>query len=160
MTKHINFSKSQLFWLITLRVMIGWYFLYEGISKILSPNWSSYGYLKDSQGMFSEIFNQLTQSPWLLQIVDLLNMYGLVLVGLSLILGAYAKWGSIAGIILLALYYLSHPPLLNANYLLRPEGSSLWIDKNLIIMAALFVMIAFPTSKRIGLDRFLFKKKY
>jgi uncharacterized membrane protein YphA (DoxX/SURF4 family) len=29
-----------------LRIAIGWYFLYEGWSKLLHPGWTSAGYLK------------------------------------------------------------------------------------------------------------------
>ena len=51
--KNINYTTTQLFWLVALRVLIGWHFLYEGLVKVVNPNWSSAGYLMDSQGFFS-----------------------------------------------------------------------------------------------------------
>ena len=31
-----------------LRMSIGWHFLYEGLSKVFSGNWSSYNFLMDT----------------------------------------------------------------------------------------------------------------
>lgn len=154
-----NYSKPQFVFLILLRVLIGWYFLYEGLSKFLTPNWTSFAYLKDSQGLFSSLFLQISENPVILNIVDYINIYGLTLIGLSLIVGAFVKWGSIGGISFLALYYLSHPPIIDAHYLLRIDDSALWVDKNLIMLCALFIVFYFPTSKLIGLDRYIFKNK-
>lgn len=159
MSKTQQYSRPQLFWLVALRVLTGWYFLYEGLSKFLSPNWSAFGYLKDSKGIFAPFFNLLTENSIVMELVNVANMYGLVVIGLCLILGCFVKIAGIGAISLLALYYLSHPPLIDVNYVLRPEGSYLWVDKNLIIMCAVFVLLNFPTSKRIGLDRMFQKNK-
>ncbi|MEA4981831.1 MAG: DoxX family membrane protein [Paludibacter sp.] len=153
MSKTQHYSRSQLFWLVALRVLTGWYFLYEGLSKVLAPNWSAFGYLKDSKGLFAPLFNLLTENSIVMEFVNMANIYGLIIIGLCLILGCFVKIAGIGAISLLALYYLSHPPLIDVNYVLRPEGSYLWVDKNLIIMCAVFVLLNFPTSKRIGLDR-------
>lgn len=158
MSKTKHYSRPQLFWLVALRVLIGWYFLYEGLAKVFATNWTSFGYLKDSEGIFAPLFNLLTENAILMSIVDAVNIYGLLIIGLCLILGCFVKISSIGAIGLLALYYLSHPPLIDVSYILRPEGSYLWVDKNLIIMCAVFILIYFPTSKQIGLDRFIFRK--
>ncbi len=54
--RDINYSNTQLFWLVALRVLIGWHFLYEGLVKVINPNWSSAGYLMDSQGFLAGFF--------------------------------------------------------------------------------------------------------
>ena len=36
--------------LTVLRVVIGWHFLYEGVSKLTSTTWSAAGYMKASRG--------------------------------------------------------------------------------------------------------------
>ncbi|MDR1089456.1 MAG: DoxX subfamily, partial [Prevotella sp.] len=64
---------------------------------------------------------------------------------------------SIGGIVFLALYYLSHPPFIGADYMMPTEGSYLWIDKNIIEIVALMVLIYFPTSRVIGIDRYISK---
>lgn len=153
-----NYSDKQLFWLVALRVCIGWYFLYEGLAKVFSPKWTAYGYLMDSKGLFAPLFRMIADNPDLMAIADFINIWGLTLIGLLLILGLFEKAGYIGAVLLLTLYYLSHPPLLNAAYLLRPEGSYLWVDKNLIMLAATIVLLYFPTSAIIGLDRIIIKK--
>jgi thiosulfate dehydrogenase [quinone] large subunit len=44
-------TKGQLSWLIVLRIFIGWHFLYEGMIKVLNPNWTAMTYLIDSKGL-------------------------------------------------------------------------------------------------------------
>jgi len=58
-----------------------------------------------------------------------LNIAGLVLIGLGLILGSFTRLATIGGIILLAFYYLSHPPFIGLKYILPMEGSYLVVSK-------------------------------
>ena len=157
--KYYNYSKTQLFWLVVLRVVIGWYFLYEGLAKVLTPGWTSYGYIMDSQGLFSGLFKSIGQNTAFMPLVDVVNIYGLIIIGIMLILGLFEKVGYIAAISLLALYYFSHPASLNAVYILPPEGSYLWINKNIVMLAATVVLMVFPSARNIGLDRIIFKNR-
>ena len=157
--KYYNYSKTQLFWLVVLRVVIGWYFLYEVLAKALTPGWTSYGYIMDSQGLFSGLFKSIGQNTALMPLVDAVNIYGLIIIGIMLILGLFEKVGYIAAISLLALYYFSHPASLNAVYILPPEGSYLWINKNIVMLAATVVLMVFPSARKIGLDRIIFKNR-
>lgn len=154
-----QYSKLQLYSLFTLRVFIGWYFLYEGLAKVFTPNWTAYGYLIDSKGIFAPLFLQMAENPAMLSVVNFINVWGLTLVGLSLILGLFTRAGYIGAVLFLLMFYLSHPPLLHAAYILPTEGSYLWIDKNLIMLAAVVVLMLFPTSGIIGFDSLLFRKK-
>lgn len=159
MNHSYSYSKSQLSWLVVLRVLVGWYFLYEGVAKVLTSDWTCYGYLMDSKGLLAGFFKLLAENQTVLAVVDVLNIYGLILVGLSLILGLFNRIGCIGAISLLALYCVSHPALLDVTYVFRPEGSYLWVDKNLVMLGAVIVLTVFPTSQRVGLDRFLIRKK-
>jgi uncharacterized membrane protein YphA (DoxX/SURF4 family) len=47
------------FFLISLRLLIGWHFLIEGIDKIQSATWSSEGYLRDSTGPLAPVFRDM-----------------------------------------------------------------------------------------------------
>ncbi|NDV68355.1 DoxX family protein [Dysgonomonas sp. 25] len=159
MNKQTSYSNSQTFWLVALRVLIGWHFLYEGLVKILSPGWSAYPYLMDSKGFMSGVFESIAMNPDLLTVTNYANMYGLAIIGLALIIGCFSRYASIAAIVFLAMYYLSHPPFIGADYMMPNEGSYLWVDKNLIEMVAVIVLICFPTSHIIGVDRLIFKPK-
>jgi len=156
--KYIDYSNVQLFWLVSLRVLIGWHFLYEGLAKLMNPNWSSVGYLLDSEGFLKEFYISLASNPTTLGVVDFLNVWGLILIGLGLILGLFTRISTFAGVLLLALYYFSHPPCVGFKYALPMEGSYLIVNKILIEMIALAVLFVFPTGKRIGIDRLICRK--
>ncbi len=155
--KKFNFTTGQNFFLVILRILIGWHFLYEGLVKLTNPNWSSVVYLLDSKGFMSGFFHSLTYKPAILQSVDFLNEWGLVLIGLGLILGLFIRFSTLAGILLLALYYLSHPPFPGLSFAVSSEGSYLIVNKTLIEMIALAVLYVFPTAS-FGLDTFLVKR--
>ena len=152
-------NKTQVFWLVALRVVIGWHFLYEGIVKLTNPNWSSVGYLLDSQGWFKDIFYWMASSPAILNTIDFLNVWGLIAIGLGLILGLLTPIALSGGILLLAMYYLSHPPFVGLKYTLPMEGSYLFVNKTLIELVALILLLSFPTGKYIGIDRLIMRKK-
>lgn len=149
------YSRVQLTLLVALRVSIGWHLMYEGLVKLFQPGWSAYGYLMDSKGWFSGIFQSLAANPGALAIADFLNMWGLTLIGLAMIVGLFSRAAKIGAIVMLLFYFLAHPPLMNADYIFPGEGSYLWINKNLIEMLAVGVLFVFPTSHIIGIDRLI-----
>ena len=151
----IKDNDFQFYGLVVLRVLIGWHFLYEGISKLINPYWSSAAYLLDSKWIFSGLAKTIVANPTLLSISDYVNMWGLTLVGVSLLLGLLSRYGALFGMTFVCLYYLFAPPLLGLEYGRPGEGSYLIVNKNLIEACALWVLYCFPTSHIIGLDRFL-----
>lgn len=51
-----SYSCTARFFLIALRVAIGWHCFVEGMEKISTPNWSSEVYLRESMGPLSGVF--------------------------------------------------------------------------------------------------------
>jgi len=153
-----NYSKSQLTFLMMLRLFIGWHFMYEGIVKLLNPRWTSLPYLLDSKGIASSMFISFTQQEGVMTFIDLFNEWALLLIGLGLTLGVLYRLSSYGGILLLIMYTLSHPSFIGANYMSPFEGSYLFIDKNLVELAALALLTVFPTSQIYGIDRWLGRK--
>jgi thiosulfate dehydrogenase [quinone] large subunit len=149
----MRYSGLQLASLVTLRVLIGWHLLYEGFVKLANPYWTSAAYLRESQWIFSGLFRWMAENPQLVNIVDLINIWGLILIGIGLIAGLMTRTACIAGMVLLSLYYISNPPLIGLISAVPAEGSYLLVNKNLIEMAALFVLFLFPTGYLIGVDR-------
>jgi len=154
-----GYTNIQLTALVTLRVLIGWHLLYEGIAKAINPYWSSGRLLSESQWIFSRLFSAIADSQAALQVVDFLNIWGLVLIGIALISGCFSRLASILGAILLLLYYLAAPPLVDLKYSMPNEGSYLVVNKTLIEASALFVLWLFPTGRIIGLDRLIFGQR-
>jgi thiosulfate dehydrogenase [quinone] large subunit len=138
-----------------LRLFIGWHFMYEGMVKILNPNWTSLPYLLDSKGPAADLFISMTQNAGLMSVVNYLNEYALLFIGLGLTLGILFRLAAYGGMALLVMYTLSHPSFVGASYMMPFEGSYLWIDKNLVEFVALGVLCLFPTSQVYGIDRIL-----
>jgi len=138
-----------------LRMAIGWHFLYGGLWKVFDPDWSAATYLSNASGPFSSFFQNLAANPQLLSTIDFLNQWGLAAIGLSLILGLLSRWASVAGMFLLALYYLSNPPFIGNESAEVYQGQYLIINANLIELVALWVLYYIQDSKVFGLDYFL-----
>ncbi len=153
--KNDTYSESQLTGLVILRLLIGWHFLYEGISKIINPYWSSAAYLLDSKWILSSLAKTIVANSTILSFSDYINMWGLTLVGVSLMFGLFSRYGSLVGMGFVLLYYFFAPPLVGLEYGKPNEGSYIIVNKNLIEACALWVLYSFPTSQYIGIDRFL-----
>src|SRR5690606_26839655 len=90
--------------MITLfRVAIGWHFFYEGITKLISGNWTSTGFLAKATGPFAGFYHSLAASESAMNIIDPLNMAALILIGLGLFLGVFIRLSAISGVFLLLL---------------------------------------------------------
>ena len=86
MKTSMSYSTWQLWSLVILRVAVGWHFLYEGVTKLINPNWSSLGSLMDSGGVFEGLFQSMAGNPAVLNVVDFLNIWGLMLIGAGLMI--------------------------------------------------------------------------
>ncbi len=136
-----------------LRMAIGWHFLYEGISKFVIPDWSSYTYLANSTGPLSGFYHWMAASPTLLSVVDIMNMYGLILIGAGLFLGMFARLSAMAGTLLLILYYFAYPPF-GASIFNIGEGHLFIVDK-IFVEAAALLLLFFSREMGYGIDAFL-----
>ena len=143
-----DYPKLQFFVILTLRVVVGYHFLYEGISKFLLNSWSAKVFLIQSNWIFAKTFQFIANSPSLLAITNLLNIWGQIFIGLGLILGLFTKYAAYAGALLLLFYYVAYPPFATNN---------IFVDRNFLELIGLIAVAVFPTSNRIGLDGLLNK---
>lgn len=151
----LGLSKCQRWALISLQILIGWHFFYEGLAKLLNPYWSSAGYLGEAEWWLGGMLRDLAANPSAVAVIDLLNMWGLTLIGLALFLGLLTRPALIAGMVLLFLYYIAAPPFPAYSYAMPAEGSYLVVNKILIELVAMGVLLAFPTHRLFGLDRLI-----
>jgi len=155
------------FALVALRTLVGWHFAYEGYYKLMQPGWSrdggllapfsAAGYLRSATGPLAGAFHSMAAHPGLMRAVDLAVPIGLLLVGLSLMLGLFTRLGGAGAIAFLTLFYLSQPPL-SGTPQPSAEGAYLLVNKNLIELAAVVTVMAFPTGAMAGLDRLLLRR--
>ncbi len=159
--KKVTLSESiKLYALTLLRIVIGWHFLYEGISKAFTPGWSSADFLSISNWIFAGLFHWIAGNPAVLGVVDFMVTWGLVLIGLTLFTGLFDRISAIAGMALIAMFWIANPPLTRLDFGVPHEGNYLVVDKNIVEFFALLVLSLFPTGKYLGLGVFLKGKSH
>lgn len=132
-----------------LRIGLGWMFTYAGWSKVITfytpeKDWTAAGFLKGTlEGPFSDFFAPMIANP----IVDYLNAYGLLLIGIAVLLGAFVRWTAWWGGVLMFLYWLAVFP---------PEHSFL-VDDHIIYMLAFIVLATVDAGRTWGVDAYLEK---
>lgn len=154
--KH-QLKSTQQWGLVILRIIIGWHFLYEGLVKLFDPGWSAESYLVNTNGLFSGLFHSMASNPSVMSVVNFLNIWGLVLIGLALFLGIFAKPAVWSGILLLIFYYVAYIPFHGKNFGAVQEGHYLLVDKTFIELVTLIVLALFPATLNIGLWNILKK---
>lgn len=138
-----------------LRVLIGWHLLYEGLVKVLAEKWTAADYLAAARGPLADFYHSLAADPAMLQLVDLLNIWGLTLLGVALILGVFTRLSCLLGAVLLAFYYLAYPPFAGLDFGVAAEGRYLIVNKTLVELAALLLLTCSSASSRLAFDRIL-----
>lgn len=162
-----GYRSLQQFALVVLRTVIGWHFLYEAYYKIWSPAWSpagaplprwtSAGYLKGASGPLAGLFQRMLEAGWT-PWIDRSVKVGLLLIGVSLILGLFTRAGALAALFFLSLFYLLYLPLTGVP---QPgnEGTYLIVNKTLIEAAGVLVLLVFDTGAIAGLDLLLRRRR-
>src|SRR3989344_6784139 len=123
-------SKMGRGWLAFIRIAMGWFMFYAGVTKIIDPQWSAVGYAKSAKTLTS-MYNFFA-SPGQIDWVNFVNKWGLTLIGLSLILGIGVRLSSSLGAVLMMFYYI---PALNFPY----AGDHGYIVDEHIIYASLMI---------------------
>lgn len=130
--------------LFGLRLVLGWMYLYAGLTKLVNPEWSAAGYLKAARG-FAPFYHAMLD-PTILPLVNFMNEWGLTLLGISLLVGAYLRYSAYAGMLLMALYYGA---ILQFPY---PNEHAFLVDEHVIYIAALAVLVLFDAGHVWGFD--------
>jgi thiosulfate dehydrogenase (quinone) large subunit len=153
MESRSSVSKAAPWFISLLRIAVGWHFLYEGIAKIIAGNWSSAPFLAGSKWIFAPVFNSMAESAAVTGIVDFLNIWGMILIGLGLILGVFIRLASAAGAVMLLMYFVAYPPVPGYTISVPVEGSYLWVNKTLIEFFLLVAFAFISTEQQFSLER-------
>jgi uncharacterized membrane protein YphA (DoxX/SURF4 family) len=150
-------NQIHIYLLVIVRIAIGWHFLYEGVTKIVSENWSSAAYLAGSKWIFAPVFHWMAANAGIISVVDFLNIWGMTLIGIALILGLFTRGASAGGALLLLFYFIAYPPIPGFMISVPVEGSYLWVNKNLIELLILVALAFFSPGYLYSLDRLYLK---
>lgn len=133
-------AKKSEYVFAALRLAIGWHFLYEGVWKLSQSNWSAAGFLRSSEWFAGPLFKAIAANPTTMGVCDVMNEWGLVLIGLGLIAGVLTRIAAGAGVALLVFYYICQPPWLNAT----GDSHYLFLDLRLVEALALVALMCVP----------------
>lgn len=131
--------------LLVLRIALGWLFVYAGISHISNPSWSAAGYLSSAK-TFPALYHWLASAPnigW----VNILNEWGITLIGIALISGIMLRLASYGGILMMALYYLV---ILKFPYV---GDHSFIVDEHIIYILVLLTIASTSSKKLVSFER-------
>lgn len=144
--------------LFALRIVMGWTFLQGGLTKLLAPEgWSAAGFLANAipeGNPFVGMFAAMAGNP----VIDALNMWGLTLVGLSLLLGAFVRWSAFWGAVMMIFYWMAS---LQGGLLQGLPLEHGWVvDDHIVYAVLLYGLGAFGAGRILGLDAVLEKITY
>ena len=149
--------------LVAFRILIGWHFFYEGYYKLMVPAWSSdgvplarwtsAGYIRAASGPVARLFQRMLDAGWTPWIDNAVKT-GLLLAGVSLLLGLFTRVGCWSALFLLLMFYLAAIPFAGVPQT-GAEGAYLIVNKTLIEAAAVCAVLVFDTGRIAGLDLML-----
>lgn len=133
--------------LFLFRVSLGCMMFYAGITKVLNPSWSPFGYLARAK-TFPEAYSLLLD-PSVLPFVTFANAWGLTLIGAALILGVGTRIASAFAIALMILYYF---PVLDFPH---AGEHSFIVDEHVIYAFGFLLLIALRAGRSLSLAAYL-----
>lgn len=134
---------------LALRLMMGYAFLNAGLSKLLGAEpFSAYGYLANAVpangSPFVDQFLWMAGSPAFLAFVDVAVPYGQVAIGLGLLVGAFVRLAAFFGATMMALFYF-------ANW----DVAHGLVNGDFAYMLVFLAVAAFAAGRILGLDQYI-----
>jgi thiosulfate dehydrogenase [quinone] large subunit len=149
MTAVVN-KPTKLF-LILLRVAVGWFFLYQGITAILDPQWSVLPFISNAH-TFPDFYMSMSDSITASYISYLIKgLY--VLIGACIVSGLFVRVGAFLGALIMLFFYF---PLLQFPYVRYADVTYYIVDYHLMMAILLIYLFAARAGEVFGLGT-LFK---
>lgn len=144
MTAVVN-RPTKLF-LILLRIAVGWFFLYQGITAILDPQWSILPFIANAQTFpdFYRAFADFMTASYMSYIVK--GLY--VIVGVLIISGLFVRIGAFLGALLMLFFYF---PLLQFPYVRYANVTYYIVDYHIVMVILLLYLFAARAGEVFGL---------
>jgi thiosulfate dehydrogenase [quinone] large subunit len=139
---------------LALRLTLGWLLLYAGWQKLTStPAFSAAGFLTHAS-TFPGFYKAMAGNG-IIKVINFLNVWGQIAIGVGLIIGVWVKWAARAGALMMLLYYF---PGLKFPHI-TADVHAFIVDEHIIYAAGYLVLDALNAGKYLGVDAFLRKNK-
>ncbi|MFQ6019932.1 MAG: DoxX family protein [Dehalococcoidia bacterium] len=132
---------------LLLRLSLGFIFIWSGFDKLIT-DFSASGFLVNaSSGPLKDLFVNMGESQVALDVVDPLVVYGQILIGFSLILGIFTRFGLLMGATQMFLFYLAE---------LWPANNP-FLDEHIVYILLMALLGALGAGRILGLDALIEK---
>jgi thiosulfate dehydrogenase [quinone] large subunit len=138
--------------ILFFRVAVGWIFLHAGLKQVLAPHFSAAPFLSHTQ-TFHHVFAVFT-GPGVAPFVSLLVSWGQVLLGISLMFGAFVPLSAPFGILLMLIFWLAH-----MDWPFDDGPFYVFVGPHLLFAGIILLLLIKRAGNVFGLDSFLLRRR-
>ena len=133
---------------LALRLMMGYAFLHAGSGKLTEAGWSAGGYLANVaatngnplQGMFA----WMAATPWFVEFVNVAVPVGQFLIGLGILFGALTRLAAFFGAFMMVLFYFGNWDIAHG-----------YVNGDLAYRVVFLAVAALGAGRIVGLDAYI-----
>ena len=148
MTVTTHASRLSAWFVLALRLMMGFAFAYAGIEKLLSWPFDASGYLLHVAAVNGNplmgMFHWMGTTPWFLSIINVIIPFGELAIGLGLIFGVLTRLAAFFGALMMLMFYFGNWSVENGL-----------INGDFAYMLVFLTVAAFAAGRILGLDTFV-----
>jgi thiosulfate dehydrogenase (quinone) large subunit len=131
--------------LVALRLLLAWVFLYAASHQVFDPQFSIVGFMNSTK-TFHGLFVLFTGES-IAPVVSFLVAYGHLAIGLSLLFGCLVRISAICGAVILFLYWMAH---MDFPYI--SDVNSFLVDFHIVYIVVLLYLAYRGAGQFFGLD--------
>jgi thiosulfate dehydrogenase [quinone] large subunit len=133
---------------LSLRLMMGYAFAYSGFTKIMDGGFTAGGYLTHSAATngnpFADVFAWMGSTPWFVEFANVAVPWGELLIGVGLLVGGLTRLAAFFGALMMLLFYFG-------NW----EVSHGVINGDFAYMLVFLSVAAFGAGRILGADKYI-----
>lgn len=132
------------YWLVFMRILVGWWFLHAGLNKYATPGEFSAGWFLTQQGTIVSPILTAFAGGWTEAVVNIVIPLGELLIGLGLIFGCLTRLASFFGAFMMFFFYF---------------GTETWrrgfVNGDLLGLVLFLTLMVFGAGRVWGVDAYL-----
>ncbi|WP_049922897.1 DoxX family protein [Halopiger djelfimassiliensis] len=139
----------SVWFVLALRLMMGWAFAYSGFTKLVAAEpFSSGGYLANvaatNGNPLADAFAWMAATPWFVEFANVAVPWGELFIGLGLLVGAFVRLAAFFGAFMMALFYFGNWDVAHGV-----------INGDFAYMLVFLAVAAFGAGRILGLDAYI-----
>ena len=144
-TVHGKAHSLSAWFVVALRLMMGYAFLHSGLAKVLEGGFTAQGYLVHAAGAngnpLEAMFVWMGTTDWFVAFANVAVPWGEVLIGLGLLVGALVRLAAFFGAIMMLMFYFGNWSIEHGL-----------INGDFAYMLVFLAVAAFGAGRILGLD--------